>query len=70
MYLTNKHTFQLRTSSADTSRSDEDDVMQAVLLKNKIMEEKSGRKHSLFTNLEVNPLADLDRKKMYKCMNG
>lgn len=44
------------TSSAHTSRSDEDDVTQvvSVLLKNRIMEEKSGRKHSLFTNLEVN----------------
>ena len=30
------------------------------------MEEKSGRKHSLFTKLKLNPLADLDRKKMHK----
>ena len=36
----------------------------SVLLKNNILQEKSGRTHSLFKKLNINPLATLDRKKM------
>ena len=52
--------------SAHSTRSDVDDVAQvvSVLLKNKILEVVRGRKHSLFTKLNENPLFELDRDKM------
>ena len=50
--------------SAHSTRSDVDDVAQvvSVLLKNKILEVVRGRKHSLFTKLNENPLFELDRE--------
>lgn len=55
-------------TTAHSTRSDEDDVEQvvSVLLRNKILEKKSGRTRSLFNKLNANPLSDLDRKKMYE----
>ena len=54
------------TSTSHTTKSDEDDVVKvvSVLLNNKNLEVIEGRKHSMFSNIEDNPLYGLDWKKM------
>ena len=54
------------TSTSHTTKSDEDDVAKVVfvLLKNKNLEVIKGRKHSMFSNMEDNPLNGLDWRKM------
>ena len=54
------------TSTSHTTKSDEDDVAKvvSVLLKNKCLEVIQGRKHSMFSKIEEDPLYGLDWKKM------
>ena len=61
-----EQTYVPTTSSAHNTKNDENDVTKvvSVVLKNKIFEEISGRMHSLFRNVDINPLSGLDRKKM------